>query len=62
MFTEKEVSIVKALIEEEIIVSRSARMDRDLSRQYLETLGGIEEKLCCIDSCYHSPNYPGVIV
>lgn len=54
MFTEKEVCIVKALVEEEMLVSRSSRMDKQLSRQYLETLGGIEEKLGCINSYYNS--------
>lgn len=52
MFTEKEISIVKALVKEEMLVSASSGMDKDLSSLYLSTLGGIEEKLGSVENFY----------
>ena len=56
MFTQKEINIVRALIEEEISTSIGFKGSSmaDLMDQYLYTLSGIEKKLGRMQNHYAS--------
>ena len=54
MFSEKEVTVIKALLEAEIVTNEgfAAESTTEIVGQYVSTLKGIETKLCVSDRTF----------